>query len=116
MTIASPKFYSLSFLFSLIVTSLRKAKEAIIFCILLSMADKTLIRLRDYQQEIVARVHQEWSQHRSVMVQMPTGTGKTYVLAEVVESFRSTGVQEFGSADDIRSAECRSDASLRSAS
>ena len=65
-----------------------------LFLTILSMADKTLIHLRDYQQEIVARVHQEWNQHRSVMVQMPTGTGKTYVLAEVVESFRSTGVQK----------------------
>ena len=82
------------------------------------MADKTLIHLRDYQQEIVARVHQEWSQHRSVMVQMPTGTGKTYVLAEVVGSFRSAGVQEFGSADDFRSVgvqECRSVDDIRSA-
>ena len=41
--------------------------------------------LRDYQQEIVSRVHEAWMHHRSVMVQMPTGTGKTHVLAEVVK-------------------------------
>ena len=40
--------------------------------------------LRDYQQEIVFRVHEAWKCHRSVMVQMPTGTGKTHVLAQIV--------------------------------
>ena len=44
-------------------------------------------RLRDYQQEIITRVHQAWNQHRSVMVQMPTGTGKTHVLASIVSAF-----------------------------
>jgi len=43
--------------------------------------------LRNYQKEIVARVLQEWKQVRSVMVQMPTGTGKTHVLASIVERF-----------------------------
>lgn len=43
--------------------------------------------LRDYQQEIVTRVHREWERHRSVMVQMPTGTGKTHVLASIVSGF-----------------------------
>ena len=43
--------------------------------------------LRDYQKEIVARVQMEWESHRSVMVQMPTGTGKTHVLASIVSSF-----------------------------
>ena len=43
--------------------------------------------LRDYQKEIVARVHEEWHHHRSVMVQMPTGTGKTHVLANIVSAF-----------------------------
>ena len=43
--------------------------------------------LRDYQQEMIARVHKEWESHRSVMVQMPTGTGKTHVLASIVASF-----------------------------
>ena len=43
--------------------------------------------LRDYQQEMVFRIHEAWRHHRSVMVQMPTGTGKTHVLAEVVKSY-----------------------------
>ena len=43
--------------------------------------------LRDYQLEIITQVHQAWNQHRSVMVQMPTGTGKTHVLASIVSAF-----------------------------
>ena len=44
-------------------------------------------QLRNYQQEIIAQVHREWCHHRSVMVQMPTGTGKTHVLASIVKGF-----------------------------
>ena len=40
--------------------------------------------LRDYQIEICERVREAFARHRSVMVQMPTGTGKTLVLAELV--------------------------------
>ena len=40
--------------------------------------------LRDYQIEICERVREAFKKHRSVMVQMPTGTGKTAVLAELV--------------------------------
>ncbi|MCM1313701.1 MAG: DEAD/DEAH box helicase [Bacteroides sp.] len=43
--------------------------------------------LRDYQSDIVSRIHTEWKRHKSVMVQMPTGTGKTHVLAAVVRDF-----------------------------
>ena len=47
--------------------------------------------LRDYQREIITRVHRAWNHHRSVMVQMPTGTGKTHVLAEIVNNRVSGG-------------------------
>ena len=40
--------------------------------------------LRNYQQEMIDRLEEAWKQYRSVMVQMPTGTGKTVILAEVV--------------------------------
>ena len=43
-----------------------------------------MISLRDYQTDIVSRVFDAWRTCRSVMVQMPTGTGKTHVLTEVV--------------------------------
>ena len=41
--------------------------------------------LRDYQSDICSRVSDAFDKHRSVMVQMPTGTGKTMVLAELVK-------------------------------
>ena len=47
--------------------------------------------LRDYQSEICRRVQEAWADHRSVMLQMPTGTGKTVVLAELVKGLGRTG-------------------------
>ena len=43
--------------------------------------------LRDYQKEMVVHVREAWKHCRSVMVQMPTGTGKTHVLASIVSGF-----------------------------
>lgn len=43
--------------------------------------------LYDYQQDMVSRLHEAWQSRRSVMLQMPTGTGKTHVLAAVVRDF-----------------------------
>ncbi|MDO4172966.1 MAG: DEAD/DEAH box helicase, partial [Prevotellaceae bacterium] len=40
--------------------------------------------LRDYQKDICSRTVEAFKTHRSVMVQMPTGTGKTIVLASLV--------------------------------
>ena len=40
--------------------------------------------LRNYQREVLDRLLEAWRSHRSVMVQMPTGTGKTVLLAEVI--------------------------------
>ena len=42
--------------------------------------------LRNYQREMLGRINKAWVDHRSVMVQMPTGTGKTVLLAEVIRS------------------------------
>ena len=44
--------------------------------------------LRDYQIDICSRVREAFEKHRSVMMQMPTGTGKTVVLAEMVKRLR----------------------------
>ena len=41
--------------------------------------------LRDYQTEICGKVEDALKKERSVMMQMPTGTGKTVVLAELVK-------------------------------
>ena len=43
--------------------------------------------LRDYQQEMKLRLFEEWELHRNVMVQMPTGTGKTHLLTAIVREF-----------------------------
>lgn len=44
--------------------------------------------LRDYQIDICSRVSEAFEHHHSVMVQMPTGTGKTVVLAELVKRLK----------------------------
>ena len=44
------------------------------------------IRLYDYQEEMMERIDMAFRSYQSVMVQMPTGTGKTVLLAEQVKS------------------------------
>ena len=44
-------------------------------------------RLFDYQEDMVKRIEKAFSLHRSVMAQMPTGTGKTYLLTAAIDSF-----------------------------
>ena len=46
------------------------------------MPNRTI--LRDYQLEMLDRLHLAWEKHQSVMVQMPTGVGKTVLLAEEI--------------------------------
>ena len=51
------------------------------------MPNRTI--LRDYQLEMLERLHQAWEQHQSVIVQMPTGVGKTHLMAEAIrEEFK----------------------------
>ena len=45
-----------------------------------------MIELRDYQNEMLDRLQRTWREgKRSVMVQMPTGTGKTVLLGAVIK-------------------------------
>ena len=46
-----------------------------------------VIKLFDYQEDMKERIEKALRLHRSVMAQMPTGTGKTVLLASVVEAF-----------------------------
>ena len=46
-----------------------------------------VIKLFDYQEDMKERIEKALCLHQSVMAQMPTGTGKTVLLASVVESF-----------------------------
>ena len=50
------------------------------------------IKLFDYQEDMVKRVLETFRYHDSVMVQMPTGTGKTHVLAAIVGLFLKKNV------------------------
>ena len=49
------------------------------------------IKLFDYQEDMKERIEKALRLHQSVMVQMPTGTGKTILLAEVVKSEKIKG-------------------------
>ena len=41
--------------------------------------------MREYQTEMLERIRKEWRRVNHVLVQMPTGTGKTVLLAEVIK-------------------------------
>ena len=53
------------------------------------MKDSTL---RGYQQEMLRDLNKAWKQNQSVMVQMPTGTGKTHLMAAVIHKYADKGV------------------------
>ena len=52
------------------------------------------IKLFDYQEDMKKRIEKALCLHRSVMAQMPTGTGKTYLLTAVIDSFVSNNPME----------------------
>ena len=52
------------------------------------------IKLFDYQEDMKERIEKALLIHRSVMAQMPTGTGKTYLLTAVIDSFVSNNPKE----------------------
>lgn len=46
--------------------------------------------LRNYQREMLGRINEAWRSCRSVMVQMPTGTGKTVLMSEIIRNEKSS--------------------------
>ena len=50
------------------------------------------IMLRDYQLDMLQRLQDVWTRLQSVMVQMPTGTGKTHLMAAVIRQHTGKGV------------------------
>ena len=52
------------------------------------------IKLFDYQEDMKSRIEKALRLHQSVMAQMPTGTGKTYLLTAVIDSFVSNNPME----------------------
>ena len=49
------------------------------------------MRLYGYQEEMRERILASFREHRAVMAQMPTGTGKTYLLAAIVKAYATEG-------------------------
>lgn len=47
--------------------------------------------LRDYQQENKQNIYDAWSQSNSVMLQMPTGTGKTRLFVSIIKDIFQYG-------------------------
>lgn len=60
------------------------------FNVLNPYRDKTL---RDYQIEGKAKIYQMWTQMRSIMYQMPTGTGKTKLFVSIARDLFDWGAQ-----------------------
>lgn len=59
----------------------------------MEQVDVGYTELRSYQREMKHRLYEKWwGGSRSVMVQMPTGTGKTYLMAAVVRENAADGV------------------------
>lgn len=59
----------------------------------MEQVDAGYTELRDYQHEMKHRLYEKWwGGSRSVMVQMPTGTGKTFLMAAVVRENAADGV------------------------
>ena len=52
---------------------------------MLKVYSKTDESLRNYQQENKQKVYDAWSAGRSVMLQMPTGTGKTRLFVSIIK-------------------------------
>ena len=52
------------------------------------------IKLFDYQEDMKERIEKALRLHQSVMAQMPTGTGKTYLLTAVIDSFVNNNPME----------------------
>lgn len=46
--------------------------------------------LREHQVEAKRKIYDAWNRYGSVMLQMPTGTGKTYLFTSIVNDILST--------------------------
>lgn len=55
------------------------------------------IKLYNYQKEFVKKIQQSFLQKNSVLLQMPTGTGKTIVISEIVRLF----LEEHSSGENV---------------
>ena len=49
--------------------------------------------LRPYQNEVKRKVYTEWGAYNSIMLQMPTGTGKTRVFSSIVKDIHKESIR-----------------------
>ena len=49
--------------------------------------------LRDYQVEAKENIYNNWANYRSLMLQMPTGTGKTRLFTSIVKDIHQHSIQ-----------------------
>ena len=82
--------YSLGDLVNLNNLTAEPNKTQIDFSLLDPEVDTTL---RDYQIENKRKIYQAWQNHRSVMLQMPTGTGKTRLFVSIARDLFNYGVE-----------------------
>ena len=55
------------------------------------MTKDNSIYLYPYQSDMVSRIEKAFMPYHSVMVQMPTGTGKTHIIGAIARSYISKG-------------------------
>lgn len=53
-------------------------------------------RLRDYQQTAVKEILAAWQEKKNVMLQMPTGTGKTRLFVALINALNTTEAENYG--------------------
>ena len=52
----------------------------------------TALKLRDYQTDIVQQVFEQWSSgYNALLIQLPTGAGKTIIFTAVANEFVTMG-------------------------
>ena len=51
------------------------------------------VRLRDYQQELVSKIHETLKTKKHILVQAPTGSGKTLTFSFLAKEYSSSGLK-----------------------
>ena len=59
-----------------------------------SLLEYNDISLRDYQKENKSKIYELWKEKRSVMLQMPTGTGKTRLFSSLLKDIQNYSVDK----------------------
>jgi len=59
-------------------------------------------KLRDYQQKAVKEILSSWYERRNLMLQMPTGTGKTRLFVALINALNTTEAGNYGIKDKPR--------------